>query len=96
MNIGQKYQNRANVLNDGGNKKAFVLRIKPSGKDRLPEALENDQIIIGWANALGLLNKKLDKNNFKKIIQNGLFRFSRTFELKSVDMLTYSRDKKQP
>lgn len=32
---------------------AFVLRITPSEKDRVPEALESNQIIIGWANTEG-------------------------------------------
>lgn len=33
---------------------AFVLRITPSEIDRVPEALESNQIIIGWANTEGL------------------------------------------
>jgi hypothetical protein len=48
---------------------AYVLRIAPSGGDRVPEALATDQIIIGWANAEGLLNASLSWEEFREIIR---------------------------
>ena len=70
MNRSRINQSRTNVLTGADQRKAFFLRIKPSGINRLREALEKDQIIIGWANALGLLDEKLDMNAFKDIIRN--------------------------
>lgn len=46
----------------------FVLRILPSGVDRVPEALDNDQIIIGWAKAKGLLDTSLSWEQFRQVI----------------------------
>ena len=48
---------------------AFILRIAPSEIDRVPEALDTCQIIIGWANAHGLLNADLDWQQFREIIR---------------------------
>jgi predicted Mrr-cat superfamily restriction endonuclease len=47
---------------------AFVLRIAPSRIDRVAEALSSDQIIIGWAEAKGLLDDSLNWEEFRKII----------------------------
>ena len=47
---------------------AFVLRIAPSGIDRVPEALEKDQLIIGWANAHGLLDETLEWEAFREVV----------------------------
>ena len=49
---------------------AFILRISPSSINRVSEALANDQIIIGWANAKGLLNEDLGWEAFRKIISD--------------------------
>ncbi len=49
---------------------AFVLRIAPSGNDRVPEALEKDQLIIGWANAKGLLDETLGWEAFREIVHS--------------------------
>jgi predicted Mrr-cat superfamily restriction endonuclease len=49
---------------------AFVLRIAPSKVDRLPEALETNQLIIGWANATGLLDTSLTWHEFREIIRS--------------------------
>lgn len=49
---------------------AFVLRISPSGIDRLPEALTSNQIIIGWAEAKRLLNENLSWEEFRSIISD--------------------------
>jgi len=51
-------------------KKAFVLRIAPSGIDRVAEALGSDHLIIGWAEARGLLNPELGWDAFREIIRN--------------------------
>lgn len=48
-------------------KQAFVLRISPSGIDRVNIALSDNQIIIGWAKANGLLDN-LPWEKFRKII----------------------------
>jgi len=48
---------------------AFVLRVAPSEIDRVPEALESDQVIIGWANAEGLLDERLDWAVFREIVR---------------------------
>ena len=48
---------------------AFVLRISPSGIDRVPEALSSNQIIIGWALADGLLDPSLSWEEFREIIR---------------------------
>lgn len=51
------------------NRQAFVLRISPSEVDKVQEALDSNQIIIGWANASGLLDRTLSWEKFRKIIQ---------------------------
>lgn len=51
-------------------KNAFVLRIAPSGIDKVPEALEKNQIIIGWALADDLLNEQLTWDQFRQIISD--------------------------
>ncbi len=51
------------------NQQAFVLRIAPSDIDRVPEALKENQIIIGWANADGLLEPNLTWEQFREIIR---------------------------
>lgn len=55
-------------------RKAFVLRIAPSGTDRLPQALASNQIIIGWSKAKGLLNPKLTWEEFREIFHNTFYR----------------------
>lgn len=52
------------------NQQAFVLRIAPSGIDRVPDALKENQIIIGWADAAGLLDPSLTWEQFREIIRN--------------------------
>ena len=53
---------------------AFVLRIAPSETDRIPEALSSDQVIIGWANGVGLLNPALTWEEFREIIRVTYYR----------------------
>ena len=52
---------------------AFVLRIAPSGRDRLQEALASDQIIIGWARTPVLLNKDLTYGEFRAILSDNYY-----------------------
>jgi predicted Mrr-cat superfamily restriction endonuclease len=52
---------------------AFVLRIAPSGIDRLPEALRENQIIIGWAEADGVLDPDLTWEQFRRIIRDAYY-----------------------
>ncbi len=49
---------------------AFILRIAPSGIDHVWEALDKNQIIIGWAEAVGLLNEQLSWEQFRTIISD--------------------------
>lgn len=51
------------------NQAAFVLRIAPSEIDRVAEAIATDQLIIGWAEAEGLLNNNLSWDEFRAIIR---------------------------
>lgn len=51
------------------NQQAFVLRIAPSGIDRVPEALTENQIIIGWSKAEDLLDIN-EWEQFREIIRN--------------------------
>jgi predicted Mrr-cat superfamily restriction endonuclease len=57
---------------------AFILRIAPSGVDRLPEALETNTLIIGWAKVAGLLNKDLEWSNFREIIRSEYYTHDET------------------
>lgn len=52
------------------NQQAFVLRIAPRKIDRVPEALTENQIIIGWAKSEGLLDQNLTWEQFREIIRN--------------------------
>lgn len=57
---------------------AFVLRIAPSEIDRVPEALENNQLIIGWADAEGLLDDQLDWAAFRQVVRDSYYRDDKT------------------
>ena len=50
--------------------RGFILRIKPSGIDRVDEALQANELIIGWAKAAGLLDESLDWPNFRQIVHD--------------------------
>lgn len=47
----------------------FVLRIAPGGQDKVPEALASGQLIIGWAEADGLLDSTLTWEGFREIVR---------------------------
>jgi len=51
-------------------KNAYILRILPGGVDKVPDALESNQIIIGWSEAFGLINEGLNWKPFRKIISD--------------------------
>lgn len=55
------------------NQAAFVLRVAPSGEDKVPEALRGDQIIIGWAKAEGLLDTNLSWEQFREIVRDAYY-----------------------
>jgi predicted Mrr-cat superfamily restriction endonuclease len=52
---------------------AFVLRMSPSGIDRVGEALTSNQIIIGWAEARGLLDENLSWEEFRGIVSDSYY-----------------------
>lgn len=52
---------------------AFVLRISPSGIDRVPDALTANQLIIGWSQAPGLLDMNLSWEQFREIISRAYY-----------------------
>ena len=52
-------------------KQGFVLRIAPSGIPRVEEALQSNTLIIGWAEAEGLLNDALEWDEFREIVGGG-------------------------
>src|SRR5687768_4478802 len=49
--------------------RVFVLRIAHGGSDLFQEALAAGQLIIGWAEAKGLLDPGLDSDQFREIIR---------------------------
>ena len=48
--------------------RAYVLRINPGGADRVPDALEADELMIGWSNAEGLTDDVLTSVAFRQIV----------------------------
>lgn len=48
----------------------FLMRVAPSKRDRVPEALQAHEIIIGWSKARGLLKPDLTREGFKRLIRN--------------------------
>lgn len=52
---------------------AFVLRVAPGGEDKVPEALSADQIIIGWAEAGGLLDPSLSWEQFRENLRKAYY-----------------------
>ena len=47
---------------------AYVLRINLGNINSLQIALDSDTIIIGWSKAVGLLNEKLDWEQFRQVL----------------------------
>jgi len=48
---------------------AFVLRIAPSGIDRLHEALETDEVMIGWCRCAALIDPALRRSGFRSALK---------------------------
>jgi predicted Mrr-cat superfamily restriction endonuclease len=61
----------------GTDMNAWVLRIAPGRVDRVPSALEDNDLIIGWSEAKGLLDSSLGWHAFREIIHQTYYR-SRT------------------
>ena len=59
--------------------KAFVLRIAPSGQDRIKEAITDEELIIGWSEAKGLLNDSLEWVQFRQTIHDAYYAEDSTF-----------------
>jgi len=55
------------------NPSAYILRIAPGGRDKVPEALAANQLIIGWAEAEGLLNPALSWEQFREIMRGAYY-----------------------
>jgi predicted Mrr-cat superfamily restriction endonuclease len=53
--------------------RAFVLRIAPGGIDKVPEALNDNEILIGWSDAEGLLDESLSWEPFRKIVSDAYY-----------------------
>jgi len=51
----------------------FVLRIAPGGADKVPEALRLGELIIGWAEAGGLLDSNLRWESFREIVRRAYY-----------------------
>jgi len=52
---------------------AFVLRIAPSGNDKVGEALRENDIIIGWSCSPGLLDENLDWETFRERLRQNCY-----------------------
>lgn len=61
-------------------KKAFILRIAPSRVDKIQEALQFNQIIIGWSEAKNLISENHDWQSFRQIIHNTYHRNDTNFK----------------
>lgn len=58
---------------------AFILRMRPSGTDRVPQALCENQITIGWGDAgRSLLDKQLSWEEFRTIISKRYYPHEKT------------------
>jgi len=53
--------------------RAFVLRIAPGYVDHVPEALEKDVLITGWSDASGLLDERLDWDQFREKVHKACY-----------------------
>ena len=48
---------------------AFILRIAPSGIDRVHEALETDEVMIGWCRCAALIDPTLRRSGFRSALK---------------------------
>ena len=61
------------------NEAAFILRISHGEDDLMLEALSANQIIIGWANAAGLLDPNLNWGDFREIVSDAYYSDHETY-----------------
>lgn len=59
-------------------RQAFVLRIAPSGIDRVQEALRDGEAIIGWSEASELLNPDLEWQAFRGVLRRQYYQGEKT------------------
>jgi predicted Mrr-cat superfamily restriction endonuclease len=81
MEIVQRY-----FGGNGMGKNAYILRMKPGRAriDRVPEALESNELIIGWSKAIGLLAKDITWKKFRRIIYETYYREDKTHQRSGV------------
>lgn len=48
---------------------AFILRLAPQGQDMIQEALEKDEIFVGWKEVKGLLEEGLSLSDFRERVK---------------------------
>lgn len=58
---------------------AFILNIKPNGKDLVSEALRAGVILIGWGKSKGLLNESLTRDRIREILHRDYHPNERTY-----------------
>lgn len=56
----------------------YVHRIKPSGIDMVPLALQEDELIIGWTGIPQLLDSSLDRDDFRRLLSETYYPDART------------------
>lgn len=59
-------------------RKAFCLHMKPGDEDAVPLGLASNEIIIGWPDAVGLLDPLLDWKGFRDVVHQAYFPSSPT------------------
>lgn len=60
-------------------KSAYILRIKPSGVDRMKEALSSNEVILGWSHLPELLNEHLTFEQYREIVKQKDFPSDTTY-----------------
>jgi len=67
------------VTSPGASRSAYILRIKPRGVDRLREALESNEIILGWSHLPDLLNDNLTFEQYREVVKKKDFPSDTTY-----------------
>ncbi|TNC80135.1 MAG: hypothetical protein C9356_15870 [Oleiphilus sp.] len=66
-------------MNTATTPQAYIVRIKPGGDDLVPEALADNQLILGWAER-GLMNPGLGWLAFREIIARAFYPNARNYK----------------